>query len=262
MPAGDDRKRTRSPAYPFIDLEEAIHYAKLAYSKEEHHAFAPEAAAVHWEYKATSSAVSQIVSALKQFGLLIEEPGNGGRKVRLSPLALDLMVHEDESNPQRRPLLKTAALNPKIHREIWDKYGGRLPSDPSLRIYLLREREGVPFNKDQVDKFISQLRETIEFAKLTESDKLPPADDEATDHADAHDMPRSERQQSPTLGRRPRQPGTKEDVFTLDEGAVVLQYPERLSPESFDDFEAWLQLIIRKAKRSVVQTDEEEAGEE
>ncbi len=47
------------------------------------------------------------------------------------------------------------------------------------------------------------------------------------------------------------QAGMKEDVFTLDEGPVVLQYPETLSKESFEDLESWLQLIIRKAKRSI-----------
>jgi len=52
------------------------------------------------------------------------------------------------------------------------------------------------------------------------------------------------------------QSGVKEDVFTLDEGLVVIQYPERLSQESFEDFESWLQLVIRKAKRSIQRDDE------
>ena len=51
-------------------------------------------------------------------------------------------------------------------------------------------------------------------------------------------------------------PGTKEDVFTLEEGPVVLQYPEQLSQESFEDFQSWLELIVRKAKRSIRSGDE------
>lgn len=258
MATEGNKKRTRSPAYPFINLEEAIRYAKLAYDEEDRHPFTPEAAASHWDYKATSSAVSQIVSALKQFGLLIEEPGNGIRRVRLSPLALDLMVHEDENDLHRCELLKRAALNPKIHREIWDKYGGKLPSDTSLKIYLLREREGVPFNKDQVDRFISQLRDTIRFANLAPDDKIPPVgrtSDEAEEDGDGGDGGYDD-EQHPSPRRRSMQPGVKEDVFSLDEGQVVLKYPERLSPESFEDFESWLQLVIRKAKRSVRQEDD------
>jgi hypothetical protein len=38
---------------------------------------------------------------------------------------------------------------------------------------------------------------------------------------------------------------------TLDEGEVILRYPAALSQESFEDFEEWLQLVIRKAKRSI-----------
>ncbi len=43
----------------------------------------------------------------------------------------------------------------------------------------------------------------------------------------------------------------KEDVFTLEEGDAVFQWPERLSQESYDDLEAWAKLILRKIKRSV-----------
>lgn len=44
--------------------------------------------------------------------------------------------------------------------------------------------------------------------------------------------------------------GFKEDVFSLDEGSVVLQWPERLSKISAQDLEDWLALIGRKIKRA------------
>ena len=63
-------------------------------------------------------------------------------------------------------------------------------------------------------------------------------------------------------------------MFSLPEGEVFLQWPEPLSPESYEDFESWLNLILRKVKRSVQEpkedpsnpaaesahTDEEKAG--
>jgi hypothetical protein len=49
--------------------------------------------------------------------------------------------------------------------------------------------------------------------------------------------------------RRQIMPGTKEDVYSLEEGTVILQWPERISPESAQDLEYWLALIVRKAKR-------------
>jgi hypothetical protein len=45
--------------------------------------------------------------------------------------------------------------------------------------------------------------------------------------------------------------GTRQDVFSLDEGVVVLQWPEKMSPESYEDFESWIQLQLRKIKRSI-----------
>jgi hypothetical protein len=142
-----------------------------------------------------------------------------------------------------------------------DKYGGKLPSDTSLKNLSATRTGRVPFNKDQVDKFISQLRKTIEFAKLTESDTLRPVGNETGSGDGPRDDDEGGQQQSRTPARRPMQPGMKEDVFTLDEGAVILQYPKRLSKESFEDFEAYLQLVIRKAKRSIVQNEEDEQAE-
>jgi len=47
--------------------------------------------------------------------------------------------------------------------------------------------------------------------------------------------------------------GVKQDIFTLEEGQVVLQWPAKLSQDSYEDFEGWINLILRRAKRSIVQ---------
>lgn len=48
------------------------------------------------------------------------------------------------------------------------------------------------------------------------------------------------------------------DTFSLDEGQVVIQWPSKMSQESFEDFKAWLDIITRKAKRSVQAEDPNE----
>lgn len=45
--------------------------------------------------------------------------------------------------------------------------------------------------------------------------------------------------------------GMNQDTFTLDEGQVVLQWPARISPESYADLKDWLDLMARKVKRAV-----------
>jgi hypothetical protein len=44
-------------------------------------------------------------------------------------------------------------------------------------------------------------------------------------------------------------PGTRQEVFALDEGDLVISYPEGLSLSSYEDLETYLQLFLRKAKR-------------
>ena len=62
---------------------------------------------------------------------------------------------------------------------------------------------------------------------------------------------------TPALKRLPPKPGMNNEVFTLEEGEVVLQWPSKLSPESFEDFDAWLTIILRKAKRASEIKEEE-----
>jgi len=45
------------------------------------------------------------------------------------------------------------------------------------------------------------------------------------------------------------QPGSRQEVFALYEGDVVVSCPEKLSPESYADLEAYLEIFLRKAKR-------------
>lgn len=56
--------------------------------------------------------------------------------------------------------------------------------------------------------------------------------------------------------RVPPKPGMNNDVFTLDEGEVILQWPSRMTKESFEDFEEWLRLVVRKAKRTILNDDD------
>jgi hypothetical protein len=47
----------------------------------------------------------------------------------------------------------------------------------------------------------------------------------------------------------PSPKGMRKGVIPLDEGDVTLMWPANLSPESYDDLESHLQLIIKRAKR-------------
>jgi hypothetical protein len=241
--------KSRSPNYPAISLQEAIEKASIFFNKQPRHAAGVEVLAGFWGYKPKSSTFMVILAALRSFGLLEDVPNGAHRLVKLTPRALDIVADYKPGEPQHGDAIKKAALTPKIHNELWVRYGPDLPSADELRRYLVRERG---FTDKAVGEFIDEYKQTIAFAKLTKDDKIVPAGEgvaEQDQEEAKHDSPVK-------LRRRAMQAGTKEDVFTLDEGQVVLQWPEQLSKESFDDFESWLQLVIRKAKRSIVDQSE------
>ena len=66
----------------------------------------------------------------------------------------------------RAALLQNAALRPKIHSEIWQRFQQRLPDDGELRRYLVSQRAGGLFNEKYVGKFIEQFRATMHFSQL------------------------------------------------------------------------------------------------
>lgn len=47
-------------------------------------------------------------------------------------------------------------------------------------------------------------------------------------------------------------PGMKQETSDLGEGVAFLQWPAKMSPADYEDFEGWLQLVLRKVKRSAV----------
>lgn len=56
--------------------------------------------------------------------------------------------------------------------------------------------------------------------------------------------------------RLPPKTGTRQEVFALDEGDVVLTFPDGLSLESYSDLESYIGVFLRKAKRRAEKQDE------
>jgi len=97
------------------------------------------------------------LAALKKFGLLTEEKVAEKRVVRLSELALEIIL-----SPERERAVRQAALLPPLHREMWDKYGNNLPSDQNLRWQLIQKG----FTEAGANDFLKEYRDTIAFARL------------------------------------------------------------------------------------------------
>ncbi len=157
------RGRTRSPAYPYIALPNALEKAAVLWQVEGRHAAAVNVAMQHWGYKEDSSTGYSCVAALKKFGLVDHEGMGDTRQVKLSDLALTILLDKDPDSDERRGALRTAALGPRIHTELWERYGTELPSDQSLKRFLVLERA---FNEASVDEFLDEYKQTMTFAGL------------------------------------------------------------------------------------------------
>ncbi len=168
-PAGK-KARTRSPAYPYLDLRAALEKAAVLWRTEGRHAVVVSLAMQHWGYKAESSTGYSCVAALKKFGLVDEEGTGENRQMRLSRLALAVLLDDDRASPERNSALRTAALSPRIHAELWEKYGPDLPSDGSLRRFLILEKN---FNEAAVEEFLEEYKSTVAFAGLRGTEDAP-----------------------------------------------------------------------------------------
>lgn len=168
-----NRTRTgqRSPAYPAINLRAAIDRARKFYEHEKKNSAPASIVPEHWGFAAKSSGGRSTLSALIKFGLL-EESGRGdNRRVKITPLAVDILLDERPNSPERIKAIKQAALTPEIHIELWNRWGTELPSEATMRTVLLKDLD---FTNAAVSDLIKEYRDTIEFAKLESSDKIKP----------------------------------------------------------------------------------------
>jgi hypothetical protein len=202
-----------------------------------------------WGMKGHTSQSQQTLGALKAFGFIDYEGSGDTRAVSISDEGRTyLRAQQDEIKKQ---VLKRAALRPKWIAHFWPTWGADRPPDPLCLDTLVLTHK---FNANTAPAFLKVYDESIAFAGLSSSDKVQSSVVEDDDEEETDIETLGQNPPEPPGRRGPAQVGMKEDTFNLDEGEVVLQWPERLSQASFDDLESWLQLQLRKIKRRV--TDE------
>lgn len=217
------KKKHRSPSYPSLDLKEAIAKIAIVYQEEMRHPVPVFVVAEHGGYSDfKSSSALRLIAAYKQFGLVVEEGSGDDRKVRVSDLALDILLDGDDE-AKRSAAIKKAALLPPIYRKIWQNFNGNIPSDGTLRSYLIRELD---FNDGVVDGLIRKFRSTVSFAELASSDIISSSVDESGDEQEPEEVERAMTITAPE--RFTTNPGTQSTVQTsshLPSGNVIQYAP-------------------------------------
>jgi hypothetical protein len=287
------RAMHRSPSYPMFSLKDAIQKAKIVYDNDKRSFTTPDVVARHLGFaQHIGGPGGRTMSALRQYGLLEESGG----KCRISDRAYTL-IQFPEGSPERTQAIKSAIREPNLFNELLSEFSDGVPSDPALTSNLLKRM----FNPEVIPDVIRVFRETIDLdltknvnyasiqigdyvqwesqgilqfdkprriSKISEDAKFAFFDGSTTgvpiDGLTKADAPTDQRENSaiPETKRIPHKPGMNSDVFTLDEGEVILQWPSRMSPESYEDFKDWIELMTRKAKRSVKSKEDAGTGDE
>lgn len=162
-------KRVRSPGYPAINLKAAIEKAHDFYKAESRNSAALAITVEHWGYSKKSGSGLKAVAALKSFGLIEVEGTADKRRIKLSELALRIILDDRDDSPDRAKAITTAALKPKIHKKLWKLWGTDMPSHGSIRHHLIFEEK---FNEKFVNDFIKEYKATIDYARLSEQSDI------------------------------------------------------------------------------------------
>ena len=249
--------KTRSPNYPAISLRTAVQFVKMIWDEAQRHPV-PLGTVVeeYWELAASSSRGHQLVGALRAFGLIETEGSGSLRLLRVSDIGAKIVSGHSE----RPSLIRTAAIIPQVHGDLWARYSASgLPPDRTIEQFLIHDYDP-PFNKAKVGKFIEQFRDTISFAELEQRDILED-DDSTAENAGFKENDDSTKDEGQSLTRRIKPvPDTKQDIFALDHGEVVIQWPMSLTEADYKDVESWIDILKRKIKRCV-KTDQSDGAD-
>lgn len=253
---------SRGPAYPYIDLEEAVGLIRKlnAYAGKKPAAYEAVAREA-WEVSPTSSSTIKFLAALKYYGLVESIDSDKGNLIKLTDRAARILLDHGDAAVHAKDL-RDAALSPRWYKFCWKHWGKEMP--PAMRSSLLLEHG---FIGNTVDSFLKGYKKTIQYSGLlNNSGELDSGEDTQTGEEDgvplggnANEVEPPPVAQTPKgaagMGGRVQLPppvggNIRQDTFTLDEGNVVIQWPAGMSRESLEDFEAWLDLLKRKVKRA------------
>ena len=170
------RKRFRSPPYPYLSLAKSIERASQFHQKAQHHSVGLSVLADAWGLSVLSGGLLKSGAALIQYGLLVDQGSGDVRKFQLTEAARRILNDADPNSDRRKQLIKSAALLPTIHKELWEKFGTAVGlSDALLKNHLLFDRVEIgeaPYGDQAADEVIQNYREAIAFAGL---DRVEPA---------------------------------------------------------------------------------------
>jgi hypothetical protein len=161
------KTKVRSPNYPGYSLDRCIKLVGILYENFKRTSSAIEVATKSIGFSSKSSSGMQVMASLSYYGLINIEGTGADRRVSVSDLAFKIIFDKRPESTEREAAIKEAALNPALFKKIKEFYGNQIPNDSSLEYDLPFKFK---FNPGTVREFIRVFKDTMDFAKVYESD--------------------------------------------------------------------------------------------
>lgn len=163
--AESKKPRHRSPNYPTVGLREAVTRVRKLYEADGKAGAPAELAAVHIGFAKPHGQAMSVLAALKKFGLVSEVNGRWAPSQR----AIEIL-NLPETDERRQKALHGAALSPEIYRQLVEAHRETgWPKNDVLESELVTYRN---FNPNSVGEFVKDLRDSLEFAGLSDLSAL------------------------------------------------------------------------------------------
>ncbi|MGO8739386.1 hypothetical protein [Rhodoblastus sp.] len=159
--------RERSPSFPNISLKVAIERLVAFEAFHKRTPVAPDRVGPAWDMKPGTSLTHQLLAALKAYGLIESQKGQGGVEVVISNEGRNYLRAQQEE--VRRDIVRRAALLPKQIQIYWERWGKERPNDAACLDELVIKAS---FSPEGADRFLRIYDETIRYAGLLDSDKI------------------------------------------------------------------------------------------
>ncbi len=207
----------KSPKYPNYQLNTAIENVRKVYDADRTSPLPREVIAKHLGYSGISGTSDGAIATLVQYGLL-ERVGKGEMKV--SKLAVDIIVPEDES--QKQEAVNRAALNPPLFSEIWNHFGKYVPSEEALKTYLLRRE----FNDRAIDPIMRAFAPTVAMTKQKDETESGLRDEEKDEESTSPSSSNGFGEVKASIG---------DHIQWESNGTLQFEHPRRVRAISDDD---------------------------
>ena len=264
-------KSVRSPSY---SLKKAVECARKLKDKEGKNYTPVDVAKAHWGYTPKSGSGLRAEATMKLFGLVDVQGKGASRKIRISKTAL--IILDSPNAEDRKGALQTAAKNPPVYGELYEKHHADMPSPESLKWELTGEGDAsaAKLTDQAADRFIALFFDTLAYSGLddgsidtAESENEPPPEYEPhTEQDDASGIEpttgrfdgifgRSSSKQGPENGLRLPLPAGEGIV-----GSIVI--PDALTQTQWETFQQSLNTTLEYLSKMMVIDDPPVAEEE